>query len=108
MNAEIKTKWVNALRSGKYKQGKNVLRDDENDCFCSLGVLCDIVMPEGWNKYSDTGLQNGMHLGSRTYPETEILQEAGLNDYQCKYLTNMNDLDNRTFVEIADYIEKNL
>lgn len=33
--------WVEALRSGKYKQGKKMLRTS-GDQFCCLGVLADI------------------------------------------------------------------
>ncbi len=44
----IRKRWVAALRSGNYKQGKRRLRVE--DRFCCLGVLCDIV------KY-DIGLQ---------------------------------------------------
>lgn len=41
MNQEIKKQWVEALRSGNYKQGDMLLRDT-HDNFCCLGVLCDI------------------------------------------------------------------
>ena len=34
--------WLEALRSGKYKQGRRFLRN--NGEFCCLGVLCDINM----------------------------------------------------------------
>lgn len=37
-------KWVTALRSGKYKQGKEYLCDDGK--YCCLGVLCDIYNKE--------------------------------------------------------------
>lgn len=40
MNQQIKAEWVAALRSGEYKQGINLLRQD--DKFCCLGVLCDL------------------------------------------------------------------
>ena len=38
---ELRKKWIEALRSGQYEQGKYCLRD-KNDRFCCLGVLCDI------------------------------------------------------------------
>lgn len=47
MNQEIKEKWLAALRSGKYKQGKTVLRS-QDDCYCCLGVLCDIQDSGQW------------------------------------------------------------
>ena len=52
MNKEIKKKWLAALRSGKYKQTRNQLREvvaDGEDGFCCLGVLCDVVNPNGWD-----------------------------------------------------------
>ena len=44
--------WVEALRSGDYKQGHGLLRSDD-DKFCCLGVACDLFAashPEvrGW------------------------------------------------------------
>lgn len=41
MRQSDKKKWVAALRSGKYKQGTNVLRDGK-DKYCCLGVACHI------------------------------------------------------------------
>ncbi len=40
MNKTYKKLWVEALRSDKYKQGRNRLRRDNK--FCCLGVLCDV------------------------------------------------------------------
>lgn len=45
MNQHWKKKWVEALRSGKYQQGRGWLQDRENN-FCCLGVLTDIVNKE--------------------------------------------------------------
>ena len=47
MEPKIKKKWLTALRSGKYKQGRACLRSS-NDEFCCLGVLCDLYDPNGW------------------------------------------------------------
>jgi hypothetical protein len=59
MNAEVKAKWVTALLSGEYKQGKGWLRS-RNEEFCCLGVLCDLASKEGvgdWNLSADkTGI----------------------------------------------------
>ena len=35
-------KWVAALRSGKYKQGKGQLYDNLDEKYCCLGVACDL------------------------------------------------------------------
>lgn len=47
---------VDALRSGRYKQGKDALRID--DSYCCLGVACDISGLGEWkgtNIYDDDG-----------------------------------------------------
>ncbi len=41
MNKRIKTRWLKALRGGKYKQGTEQLKTDEGG-YCCLGVLCDL------------------------------------------------------------------
>lgn len=41
MNQRIKTKWIKALRSGKYKQGFNDLKTEDGK-YCCLGVLTDL------------------------------------------------------------------
>lgn len=43
MNEKIKQRWVKALRSGKYKQGKGVLCDKDRNT-CCLGVLTDLYI----------------------------------------------------------------
>lgn len=52
MDASLKREWLEALRSGKYKQGKLCLRDQDN-AFCCLGVLCDLVDPDKWFREED-------------------------------------------------------
>lgn len=45
MDKTIMKKWVKALRSGKYKQGRGTLCQVDkkgNESFCCLGVLCDL------------------------------------------------------------------
>lgn len=41
--------WVDALRSGEYKQGKGVLhaKTKRGDRFCCLGVACDLYQKHG-------------------------------------------------------------
>lgn len=62
--AFIREKWLPALRSGEYKQGKSFLRD-EHDQFCCLGVACDVIANEnliegvGWS--NDSGTYGPVH-----------------------------------------------
>ncbi len=41
MKTAIKKRWVAALRSGKYKQGKRLLKTEDGK-YCCLGVLTDL------------------------------------------------------------------
>lgn len=54
MNKDLRQKWVEALRSGDYKQTGHVLRmeyhPEDGTGFCCLGVLADISTDGGiWN-----------------------------------------------------------
>ena len=51
MNKENVKKWIAALRSGEFKQGKKRLRNLDtmgNKTYCCLGVLCEIADIEIW------------------------------------------------------------
>lgn len=107
MNAEIKTKWLEALRSGKYKQAQGVLRTADNT-FCCLGVLCDIMYPDNWGnvlqhsvefKYLSNRHFTGLPIGIR--------EEANLSATSEGNLVCMNDTG-KSFEKIADYIETDL
>jgi hypothetical protein len=50
MNPAVRARWVAALRGGKYKQCKGMLRDHRNRC-CCLGVLCDQIAPGEWKPF---------------------------------------------------------
>ena len=120
MNQEIKTKWVAALRSGDYKQGTDYLKKD--DCYCCLGVLCEISKLETGFGIDENKIENKMKNntgneidGNKTIANT-IQDWAGL---KCKSggfvliggeiisLAQHND-KGRTFLEIADAIEAQL
>ena len=106
MTPEFKSKWVAALRSGKYQQGRDVLR--KGDKFCCLGVACDLIDPDAWerdNGYSPSPPLHGTGdemawQGLNT--ETWDLPFIGISD--AKALSAMNDRQS-SFEEIADYIE---
>lgn len=46
MNPEVKAEWVKALRSGEYKQTKNLLHRVDGG-YCCLGVLCELAVKAG-------------------------------------------------------------
>jgi len=58
---------INALKSGKYAKTKNILRDNETNEYCCLGVKCDL---DGYFKTDRYGqyLENSIHGGATVLP----------------------------------------
>jgi len=117
MKAEIKQKWLEALRSGKYQQGRQALRNRDQQ-FCCLGVLCDVVDDSKWNVAFPVGnkYEYGDHADSaRTgYPPLSFRERVGLLNKDIITLADMNDghsydgAGRKSFAEIADWIEQNV
>ncbi len=109
MDPELKEKWLKALRSGEYKQGNGRLRN-ESDCYCCLGVLCDVSGVGKWTKVGEG--EYPMYLCGDTNCAGVLwgeLEEAlSVPSEAIGTLMNMNDKKGNTFEEIATYIEANL
>jgi len=114
MDKKWKNKWITALKSGEYQQGRGALRTLE-DKFCCLGVLCDLYGKEkgvNWelrkNKIKYIFLDE-----SGTLP-TIVKQETCIKDGKMSIVITLNDGNNgdgeppKSFNEIADWIEENL
>jgi hypothetical protein len=63
LKPEVKTAWVEALRSGEYRQGRGSLRiPGGRGKYCCLGVLADLAIKSGdiegleWSTTSPDGL----------------------------------------------------
>ena len=114
MNPTVKQKWVEALRSGDYQQTQGILK--WRNCFCVLGVLCDVYRLEkgikGWSDqdYFFVGDEHEVNilpkavvdwagLGSRTGPMLSI------NHSRLLQITVFNNDMCLTFEELADAIE---
>lgn len=98
MDAELKRKWVEALRSGEYEQGR--LKLNSHGRYCCLGVLCDVAGLK-WLRCSELGfIPAGDHIHQH-------LVRFGIAN-ESSDLVDMNDNQGKTFAEIADYIEANL
>lgn len=50
-------KWVEALESGDYRQGYNMLRDPRG-AYCCLGVACEVAIANGVNIVGKPGAFN--------------------------------------------------
>ena len=109
---EDRARWCEALRSGRYAQGRALLRDFF-DNYCCLGVQCELEnMPwtqaltePGWESGNSFNFYNGrLPIGHRgMFPVGTFVQGHGLI-VQYKSLTVCNDVG-MTFSEIADIID---
>ena len=123
MKEDIKNKWVAALRSGDYKQGRNAL--EKNGEFCCLGVLSDLSIKEDictkkakdisgaglvtfYDKFDNFGWEGtlpravkewaGMKDTVGTLPDGAEVKSS---------LLQLNDSAKYSFEQIADVIERN-
>jgi hypothetical protein len=112
MKRELKAKWLAALRSGEYKQGKSALKDgfgDENK-YCCLGVLCEVagVPYDKTHRAFAFDSEYGGVVYRTGYPDGGWSFANGLGNAFAHDCANMNDEQGLTFNEIADFIEKEL
>jgi hypothetical protein len=100
-------KLVDALRSGKYKQGNRRLRD--GDCFCCLGVACDISGLSEWRQV----LQYTCYVENPAFLPPCVMNHYGFYTIgggfqephkEFRSLVGLNDAG-MPFAEIADIIE---
>lgn len=117
MKKHIAKKWVAALRSGDYKQGKSALRGtDSKDrtTFCCLGVLCNLHA-QAHPKIAKTQTNPEIYLGEMDFLPEEVREWAGMKTNDGSYgeethwgpesdLANDNDAG-VSFKKIADIIE---
>lgn len=106
MDKKLKKEWLKALRSGKYRQAREMLRTtwNKHNSYCCLGVLARVA---GAKFYDGVPTLDGMSIGDG---DVEYLDDgfAGLSRTTQEKLVKMNDEDGVNFNQIADWIEKNL
>lgn len=110
LEPEFKAKWVAALRSGEYRKGRLELYT-HMDTYCYLGVagiLCNINIDMLLGRAS---LATALYSSTATkVPELLLQNMVGSNGELTLpgILVRMNDRENKSFDEIADWIEQNL
>lgn len=119
MDKHIAERWVQALRSGQYKQGQGELHPDQ-DSYCCLGVLCDLYRVEqGKGEWrSECPQRGGFEVPGDgiVWRETAVLPLAVMNWAEIQHpagdiagasesLAELND-KGMAFPELADLIEK--
>lgn len=122
MKKNVAKKWISALRSGSYKQIRNTLKkvkNNQEESFCALGVLCDIYQKEHPKKplletktYERTKTGNVVAIGGTTDTLPDKVQKwAGLERgdvFLHSAGSCIPELNDRgvSFKKIADFIEK--
>lgn len=109
--------WVEALRSGEYKQGKGQLAIRKEDTFCCLGVACEIAAKNGaeleirndgdFRYYDDheTDLPPSVFAWLGLGPDEDTLDVRTKASEYTDVIT-LNDQLEWSFEDIADAIEE--
>lgn len=98
MSKIVKQKWLNALRSDKFKQGQGALC--EHGRYCCLGVLAEVT-----GHLNDGPKSRGLPVQT---DDGEIAPFCGLTRATQEKLIEMNDEHDLSFKEIASYISRNV
>lgn len=125
MDPAIRARWVAALRSGEYEQGRHQLRTDHGG-LCCLGVLCELAVADGVIPAAEYSFGEWVYDENDTELPAPVREWAGLMtcnpwapvdaDGNGATLAELNDgcdaglhgPDERepwTFAQIADLIE---
>lgn len=103
----VKDRWLTALRSGKYKQGRFSLYNKKDKDFCCLGVLQHCTMNGKVEAHAD----NGVPRGTPTHEYFERNPHLQWVSDNMDRLIDLNDSEpgegHKTFRGIATWIEKN-
>lgn len=107
MNKNVKQKWVKALKSDKYKQGKGALcHGNQNGTkYCCLGVLSDLAVKEKVCSRR-TAFKGNSRLSDKVRNWAGV--EGSDPEIDGISLSYYNDWHGYSFSEIASLIEKNL
>tara|TARA_R100001086_G_scaffold249569_1_gene189758 strand:+ start:521 stop:910 length:390 start_codon:yes stop_codon:yes gene_type:complete len=122
MKKIVAKRWINALRSGEYKQGTGTLYNINTNSYCCLGVLKKIEnLQESepnflYDSYKKVGLKTGVGeiygniWDMHTYNQSSYISLTNLNDNGLEHdnlynLTKKFTREPFTFDEIADIIQ---
>lgn len=117
MNTITRKDWIDALRSGKYKQSAGQLisvEEDGTECLCTLGVACEISgLPRtdsywGWNvttrKESVEESPDVLYYGEGILPQV-VADMVGSTHEEQSEIWRLNDVNLLSFKEMADWLE---
>ncbi len=101
-------KWLEALRSGEYRQDRLVLQNFKTKGYCCLGVACKVLVPN----YDKITTFDGNNILIGALPKTKFGAPKWLTEIDDDVakttgtrLSAYNDIEGFTFNEIADLLE---
>jgi hypothetical protein len=111
-------KWVEALRSGEFEQGRNAMNNEDNS-YCCLGVACKVLIPLNKQKLFADGILVGnlpCHSEQPNAPKWLKKVNEDFGALAGRALSDLNDLSSFTddgerllsqftFDEIAEQLE---
>lgn len=110
LRSDVKKRWLKALRSKHYPQGRFMLYSKNDGGFCCLGVLCKVLgTPK--RKMSGIGLPNPYIMPGAAF-EMFTQTALGANSYKVMFdgsmvsLPHLNDRKQLSFEAIAEIIER--
>lgn len=107
MKRDERDRWCEALRSGKYVQGIGSLHNRSG--YCCLGVWLEVEGVQSTHHDAnvcdsyDFGVSGETHM-----PNEQWASEHGVSWDDMEHCAELNDTNQSTFEEIADWIEENL
>jgi hypothetical protein len=130
MTAEQKARWLEALRSGKYKQGVSLLESSDPDtdakAYCCLGVLQMVLDGDVQRGAGCDGRRRSYPLPTMQWyldhdidvvleddndgPDVGISPICSVDKPNCQNYSYayLNDSSGKTFSEIADLLEEDI
>tara|TARA_R100001244_G_scaffold121497_1_gene91124 strand:- start:646 stop:1044 length:399 start_codon:yes stop_codon:yes gene_type:complete len=130
MKTDIKQKWLEALRSGKYRKGTGQLREQGSKTtkprYCCLGVLCDLYIKETGKAKWENGktIENQesfltnkvMRWSGLLRSNPKVFVESSWGGKELFFLADINDGESLvkglnvlpSFKEIANLIEEKI
>lgn len=108
MNPEIKILWLDALKSGEYKQGRHALckinKKGEKE-YCCLGVLCEVAIKNGIDLRIEDHDGEFSYDGNVAYHPKKVADWSGLTNTDASLLIRIND-GSDSFESVIKEIEK--
>src|SRR6266851_3356391 len=104
MTKTLKNKWLEALKSGEYKQGTCFLYNSNFDTYCCLGVLAKVINIEITD---DIKLYQPKKFKQELLSR-KILRRLKLSEIAQLILADLNDNSNNFLEKVIPWIEENL